>query len=56
MSREVECRKSRSRELHLAEGLEDIRKGRTHGPYATGEAGIRALEARAKGLVKKKTP
>jgi AbrB family looped-hinge helix DNA binding protein len=40
----------------LAEGLEDIRKGRTHGPYATAEAAIKALDARAKRLVKKKTP
>ena len=38
---------------HLAEGLEDIRKGRTHGPYATAEAAIRALDTRAKRLVKK---
>ena len=38
---------------HLAEGLEDIRKGRTHGPYATAEAAIKALDARAKRLVKK---
>ena len=41
---------------HLAEALEDIRKGRTHGPYATAEAAIKALDARAKRLVKKKTP
>jgi AbrB family looped-hinge helix DNA binding protein len=40
---------------HLAEALEDIRKGRTHGPYATAEAAIKALNARAKRLVKKKT-
>jgi len=38
---------------HLAEGLEDIRKGRTHGPYATAEAAIKALDARAKRRVKK---
>ena len=38
---------------HLAEGLEDIRKGRTHGPYATTEAAIKALDARAKRRVKK---
>ena len=38
---------------HLAEGLEDIRKGRTHGPYATAEAAIKALDARAKRLVNK---
>ena len=41
---------------HLAEELEDIRKGRTHGPYATAEAAIKALDARAKRLVKKTTP
>jgi AbrB family looped-hinge helix DNA binding protein len=38
---------------HLAEGLEDIRKGRTHGPYATAEAAIKALDARAKRLARK---
>ena len=39
----------------LAEGLEDIRKGRTHGPYATAEAAIKALDARAKRPAKKKS-
>ena len=34
---------------HLAEGLEDLRKGRTHGPYNSAEAAIAALESRAKG-------
>ena len=38
---------------HLAEGLEDLRKGRTHGPYDSAEAAIAALESRAKGQVKK---
>jgi antitoxin component of MazEF toxin-antitoxin module len=33
---------------HLAEGLEDIRKGRVHGPYATAQAAITALEKRTK--------
>jgi len=40
---------------HLAEGLEDVRRGRTHGPYTTVEAAIKALDARAKRLVKNKT-
>jgi AbrB family looped-hinge helix DNA binding protein len=39
---------------HLAEGLEDARKGRTHGPYASAEAAIAALDARAKGHTKKR--
>ena len=39
---------------HLAEGLEDLRKGRTHGPYDSAEAAIAALETRAKGQVKKR--
>lgn len=39
---------------HLAEGLEDLRKGRTHGPYDSAEAAIAALESRAKGQVKKR--
>ena len=39
---------------HLAEGLEDLRKGRTHGPYNSAEAAIAALESRAKGQVKKR--
>src|ERR1700682_5588852 len=28
---------------HLAEGLEDARKGRTHGPYATGQGARKAI-------------
>jgi hypothetical protein len=31
----------------LAEGLEDAKNGRTHGPYATAEEAITALDARA---------
>jgi AbrB family looped-hinge helix DNA binding protein len=38
---------------HLAEGLEDARTGRTHGPYASADAAIAALDARAKRHVKK---
>jgi hypothetical protein len=37
---------------HLAEGLEDARKGRTHGHYATADAAIAALESRGKRHVK----
>jgi AbrB family looped-hinge helix DNA binding protein len=33
---------------HLAEGLEDLKKGRTHGPYKSAKDAIAALEARAK--------
>jgi AbrB family looped-hinge helix DNA binding protein len=33
---------------HLAEGLEDIRRGRTHGPYSSAGEAIAALERRAK--------
>jgi AbrB family looped-hinge helix DNA binding protein len=39
---------------HLAEGLEDARKGRTHGPYASADAAIAALDARAKRHAKKR--
>jgi AbrB family looped-hinge helix DNA binding protein len=39
---------------HLAEGLEDARKGRTHGPYSSAEAALAALGARAKGHAKKR--
>ena len=39
---------------HLAEGLEDARKGRTHGPYDSAEAAIDALESRAKSKIKKR--
>ncbi len=42
-----------SRGPHLAEGLEDMRKGRTHGPYADAGAAIVALDARAKRHVKR---
>jgi AbrB family looped-hinge helix DNA binding protein len=31
---------------HLAEGLEDIARGRTHGPYSTATEAISALELR----------
>ncbi|MGH9470168.1 MAG: AbrB/MazE/SpoVT family DNA-binding domain-containing protein [Terriglobia bacterium] len=39
---------------HLAEGLDDIEHGRTHGPYATADAAIAALEARARHHTKKR--
>jgi AbrB family looped-hinge helix DNA binding protein len=39
---------------HLSEGLKDIRKGRTHGPYDSASSAIKALDARAVRLVKKK--
>jgi AbrB family looped-hinge helix DNA binding protein len=41
---------------HLAEGLEDLKQGRTHGPYAKVRDAIRALEARAKRRAKKRRP
>ena len=41
---------------HLAEGLEDLKQGRTHGPYASVRDAIRALEARAKRHAKKRRP
>jgi AbrB family looped-hinge helix DNA binding protein len=39
---------------HLAEGLEDARQGRTHGPYARAGDAIAALNARAGTHVKKR--
>jgi AbrB family looped-hinge helix DNA binding protein len=39
---------------HLAEGLEDAKRGRTHGPYANAKDAIKALEARAKRHAKKR--
>lgn len=39
---------------HLAEGLKDLKHGRTHGPYATAEEAIASLEARANRRVKKR--
>jgi AbrB family looped-hinge helix DNA binding protein len=39
---------------HLAEGLEDAKEGRTHGPYASADKAIEALEARAKCHPKKR--
>ena len=33
---------------HVAEGLEDARKARTHGRYGTAEEAVSALEARAR--------
>jgi AbrB family looped-hinge helix DNA binding protein len=38
---------------HLAEGLEDAKRGRTHGPYTSAGDAIAALEARARTHVKK---
>lgn len=38
---------------HLAEGLEDAKKGRSHGPYASAKEAIAALDARAKRYAKK---
>jgi AbrB family looped-hinge helix DNA binding protein len=38
---------------HLAEGIEDVQQGRTHGPYATAGAAVKALERRAKRYVKR---
>ena len=39
---------------HLAEGLEDLKKGRTHGSYKSAKEAILALEARAKKLTKRR--
>ena len=41
---------------HLAEGLDDLKHGRTHGPYATADEAIAALDARAGGRPKKRRP
>ena len=38
---------------HLAEGLEDLKHGRTHGPYRSAKEAIAALEARAAKRAKK---
>jgi AbrB family looped-hinge helix DNA binding protein len=40
----------------LAEGLEDVKHGRTYGPYATARGAIRALETRTKRHAKKRRP
>jgi AbrB family looped-hinge helix DNA binding protein len=39
---------------HLAEGLEDLNRGRTHGPYKSAKDAIAALEARSKKLAKRR--
>jgi AbrB family looped-hinge helix DNA binding protein len=39
---------------HLAEGLEDLKKSGTHGPYASAEGAIKGLDARAKHHTKKR--
>ncbi|HUI41666.1 MAG TPA: AbrB/MazE/SpoVT family DNA-binding domain-containing protein [Terriglobia bacterium] len=39
---------------HLAEGLDDLKHGRTHGPYSTADEAIAALESRARGRAKKR--
>jgi hypothetical protein len=38
---------------HVAEGLGDVRRGRTHGPYGSPNDAISALERRAKRHAKK---
>lgn len=38
----------------LAEGLDDARKGRTHGPYSSASDAVKALNARAKRIPKKR--
>jgi len=38
---------------HLAEAMEDIARGRTHGPYASAGEAIAALERRTGGRKKK---
>ena len=39
---------------HLAEGLEDLKKGRTHGPYKSAKEAISALEIHAKKHAKRR--
>jgi AbrB family looped-hinge helix DNA binding protein len=39
---------------HLAEALEDVKHGRTHGPYAGTRDAIKALETRANRRAKKR--
>ncbi len=41
---------------HLAEALEDLKQGRTHGPYVNAREAIKALEARATRRAKKRRP
>jgi AbrB family looped-hinge helix DNA binding protein len=41
---------------HIAEGLEDVRDGRTHGPYSTVRDAVAALEARARRRAKTRNP
>jgi bifunctional DNA-binding transcriptional regulator/antitoxin component of YhaV-PrlF toxin-antitoxin module len=39
---------------HLAEGLEDLKRGRTHGPYKSAKDAMAALEARANKRLKRR--
>ena len=39
---------------HLAEGLDDLKKGRSHGPYKSAKDAIAALGARAKKHAKRR--
>lgn len=38
---------------HPAEGLEDLKRGRTHGPYSSADDAIAVLNARAKEIKKR---
>ncbi|MDQ2775470.1 MAG: AbrB/MazE/SpoVT family DNA-binding domain-containing protein [Acidobacteriota bacterium] len=40
---------------HIAEGLEDVKKGRTHGPYGSAGEAMEAMEARAKRRAKNRS-
>lgn len=41
---------------HVAEGLDDAKRGRTHGHYTTAGQAVAALDARAKRRGKKRRP
>jgi AbrB family looped-hinge helix DNA binding protein len=40
----------------LAEALDDLKEGRTHGPYSSASDAIKSMEARARKQAKKRRP
>ena len=46
IERALEMLRAKDEWRHLAEGLDDLKRGRTHGPYSSAKEAIAALEAR----------
>ena len=54
IERALEMLRSEDGWRHLAEGLDDLKHARTHGPYSSAKEAIAALDARAAKPAKRK--